>query len=1768
MDIPWGKLVVVTGPSGAGKSSLVFDAIYAESQRRFIETFSPYARQYLERLPRPAARSMENLPAAVAIEQKNPVRNARSTVGTLAELTWPARLLFFRLATLVCPQCGNPVEAQGPAHVAQYIDRLSRDTSDSRYAMLTVTVPGHRAAQMVRDGWFRCLEAGSVRRLDPDDVDIPGTESVEFVIDRFRLDSVGAQRVMESAEQAFSLGESMVHVVSDDGRRVTFSRGRHCASCNRHFTPPSPALFSFNSSAGACPECSGYGRVQTIDPDLVAPDPVLSIRLGAVKPFVTRAKWQKRLVSWCDEQGIDTRAPWGTLSEQARQEIFSGQGKWPGVQGFFRRLEKKRYKPHIRMLIARYRTYLTCPECQGGRFRPETLMYRLGGITIPEFYSLTIREGIGWCDRVISESSPDRAAMALLEDLRHRLEILERAGLSYLSMDRASRTLSGGEAARINMARAMGSRLTHTLYCVEEPSTGLHASDTMRIASVLRGLVQAGNSVIAVDNDPALVNAADMVIELGPGSGSNGGHIIFQGAPAAVMEQHGRSGKGEVREPDPMFAENGHAESRRQALCRVRGKDVYGGSIQLCGVSEHNLCSLDVHFPAGCITCISGVSGSGKSTLAEDVLFRSVRRKLGNPCERPGKHTSLFKPRHVSFALLVDQSPPSRSPRACPATTLGFFDVIRKIFAATPEAIDSGLASRSFSFNTADGRCQECKGQGCELVEMQFLPDLTLPCPGCGGKRFGPEVLKVKYRGRTIADVLDMTLSHAAEFFSDSSLLLRRVRPALELGLGHLQTGQALNTLSAGEMQRLKLAEYLQKGGRGITGLFILDEPTRGLHGSEVKMLIASLRRIAMQGNTVVVVEHDLEVIAASHHVIDLGPGGGTHGGRLLYQGSPAGLETCRESITGKMLRKARSAAFCAPSVREAQGAGPSCGGSVVQSHISIQGARHHNLKNISLDIPHGKLVVITGVSGSGKSTLAFDCIFSEGQRRYVEGLSSYMRQFVAMYQRPDVDRISGLTPSVAIDQMTSRAGPMATVATMTEIAHYLRLLYARVSVPWCIECDVPMSAMSRHEIAGAVMEKWRGERVLLAAPRVIRRKGLHRREIELGERQGIEMFLVDGKVCCPGEEGMPLLSRYSEHSIAWIVGEVVITDVSAGRVQDLVAQALEAGHGTLSVLSGSPGRETGYEQHFFSTSRACPCCAVGVQEPDPLIFSFNTPAGRCGQCAGRGVTSAGKTCPACRGSRLNVKARSWRIGSRAIDTVLHLEISQALQLMRQWLKHEPWASRLHDIAAPLVKSITGRLEFLEDVGLGYLTLDLAGDCLSGGEAQRIRLSAQAGSGLSGVTVVLDEPTIGLHPRDNARLISALKRLKQAGNSVIVVEHDEETLRCADWIVDLGPGGGRLGGKVVAQGSLEHVLSSGESATALALKDTGRKSLRPGRQIGPDSPMISVRGAACRNLKGVDVTFPAGAMTVVTGVSGAGKSTLVSEVIGPAVQHVLSGSAGSMPVCTGMDGAEYLKRVVTVDHSPIGKTPRSCPATYTGVWSEIRNLLSRVPDARNRGYGPGRFSFNLKGGRCEACAGQGSVRVSLGYLPDVFVLCEQCGGSRFEPGTLDIKWKGKSVSDILEMTMDEAREFFRPVPRILRIMSVACDLGLGYLTLGQPSPSLSGGEAQRLKLVRELVSARETSTLYLLDEPTTGLHIKDVELLVRHLQKLVAKGATVLVIEHNLDVISAADWIIDLGPGGGRYGGKMLFSGTPAAFLDSGPESATCQALGSHLHAV
>ncbi|OAG26780.1 excinuclease ABC subunit UvrA [Thermodesulfatator autotrophicus] len=800
-------------------------------------------------------------------------------------------------------------------------------------------------------------------------------------------------------------------------------------------------------------------------------------------------------------------------------------------------------------------------------------------------------------------------------------------------------------------------------------------------------------------------------------------------------------------------------------------------------------------------------------------------------------------------------------------------------------------------------------------------------------------------------------------------------------------------------------------------------------------------------------------------------------------------------------------------------------------NYIEVIGAKHHNLKDISVKIPRRSFTVITGVSGSGKSTLAFDIIFVEGQRRYLESLPSYIRQFLKLYEQPEVDLVAGLPPTVAIEQRTSQAGPRTTVGTLTEVSHYLRLLYARVGEPFCPECGERLGYTNLDTILANILERYSGKKALVLAPKVRRRKGFHRPILEKALKAGRTIVRIDGHL--REIPPIPDLSRYREHTIEVVIGEIAISLASKSQLENLFREAFAEGQGEALLLVEN-------EEIILNEKAFCKKCQLSLPEPDPLLFSFNTRAGVCPHCGGLGRIEE-NVCPSCEGTRLNKTARAFRINGLDIGSLAELSVKEALSFM-EGLK---FSGKKKQIANPIIKEVLAKLGFLVEVGLSYLSLNRSGDTLSGGEAQRVRLAAQLGSNLTGVCYVLDEPTIGLHPRDNALLVKALYQLKEKGNTVIVVEHDEETMRAADWIIDLGPGGGKRGGQVLFQGPFSEILKVEESLTANALKDPQRYKLTS--QARKPASFLYLKGASAHNLKNIDVDIPVGVLLVVTGVSGAGKSSLVMEVLFENLKRLEKGQP--LVHLRELRGAENIRRTVVVNHTPIGRTPRSTPATYVGIMDHIRKLFAATPEARARGFDASRFSFNLSEGQCPHCKGQGQLKVEMKFLPEVYMPCGVCRGARYNEETLTVRYKGKNIAEVLSMTMAEAYEFFKAVPSLAKPLKTLCDLGLDYLTLGQPSPSLSGGEAQRIKLASEFIKGKRGGTLFILDEPSTGLHPADVKKLLNLFHGLVEKGNTVLVIEHNLEIIKEADWVIDLGPEGGPEGGEILYAGPVEGLL-------------------
>ena len=1886
LDLPLGKLTVVTGPSGSGKSSLAFDTIYAEGQRRYVETFSPYTRQFLDRMDKPRVDEIRGIPPAIAIEQSNPLKSSRSTVGTMTEINDYLKLLLPRVAHAFCPNCAREIRPETAKSIADEL--LAHRIGKTGLVTFWVAVPAKTEPReffnfIQQQGYIRVWLNGEVVRADAAETkDLRLGARVQIIQDRLTINEESRARLVESLETALRFGKDQINFVDLETKEVhPFSTGWHCAHCDLDIRPPTPGLFSFNNPLGACPECRGFGRTIAVDYHRAIPDRSLSIAQGVIRVFrgEEMGESQKDLLRACAREEIDVHLPFEELPKCDQEFVIEGEkgageyseedyenDRWYGVRGFFRWLESKTYKMHVRVLLSRYRAYTSCPSCQGGRFQPETLNYRLVrwddiAFTLPEFAALPISEAR---DFLTSLTIPpnDSGAKMLRTEIVARLSYLCEVGVGYLTLDRSTRTLSGGEVQRVNLTTCLGASLVNTLFVMDEPSVGLHPRDVGRLVRVMHNLRDKGNTLLVVEHEEAIIRAADHLLDIGPGRGEQGGELIYSG-PLADFLGSARALRAVFGASPKTHSHGGKVRDGEGAVARTRGacapqsltrdyltgaksipipktRRAFSQALKIKGATEHNLQNLNVEIPLGVFTCVTGVSGSGKSTLVHDVLYQNLLKTRGSGSEEAGACKSVTGAHRVGQIVMVDQAPLSRTPRSTPILYLGVYDRVRELFAALPEAMAQGLTASAFSFNSGSGRCERCGGTGFEKVEMQFLSDLYVRCAECEGKRFQPHVLKVKLEGRSIHDLLELTVSEAVEFFTslgEEKTLAQPLAVLEEVGLGYLRLGQPLNTLSGGESQRLKLVRHLTEEaapGEKQNNLFIFDEPTTGLHFDDVALLVRLFQRLVGTGNSIVVIEHNLEVMKCADWIIDLGPEGGEEGGKLVAAGTPEEVARVKSSHTGKFLQTAlssRSVNKLAILNRE-DGEGPRNGSNGLgrsfasaqgdrlpraaetapaygirgssSRAIAIHGAREHNLKNISLTIPRDQMVVITGLSGSGKSTVAFDLLFAEGQRRFLDSMSPYARQFVEQLEKPDVDLIEGLPPSVAIEQRVTRGGGKSTVATVTEVYHFLRLLFAKTGTQFCPDCDLPVEKQTLAAIVRQLETATRRGPLRVLAPLVKARKGFHTEVARWAERQGFDTLYVDRRLT-PIKQ-FEKLERFKEHTIDAVIGEIDAKRILKAR--NLVQRALQIGRGTAHLLDAQNRLTT------MSTEMSCPGCGRAFEELDPRLFSFNSPHGWCATCNGfgeiwnekvqRGEEETGdsalenelsaerqfesvdedeaRPCPECHGSRLNAVARHVRLQGKTIDEFAARSAGEALALIGKLR----FRGTQKIIAADLVPEIEQRLRFMENVGLGYLALGRSAKTLSGGESQRIRLAAQLGSNLRGVLYVLDEPTIGLHARDNVRLLETLSALREKGNSLVIVEHDEETMRQADHIIDLGPGAGVHGGEVVAAGTLRDIKEVSASETGRCLRTPLCHPVRKVRRsLGEVAHWLEIDEACANNLKHVTARFPIGRLSVITGISGSGKSTLMRTVLLPAVQQALGSARASRAVfgaspktssrgkvrngegaiastrgayAPRISGADAIEAIYEVDQSPIGKTSRSTPATYIKVFDEIRSLFAQLPVSRVRGYSASRFSFNTEGGRCETCNGQGVLKLEMSFLPSSYVPCEDCGEKRYNPQTLEVLYHDKSIGDVMEMTIAQAAEFFAANQKIARPLSLLVETGLGYLKLGQPSPTLSGGEAQRLKLATKLSRGvgRATnermrkmrtpkSTLYLLEEPTIGLHMADVELLLNVLHRLVDDGNTVIVIEHNLSVIAEADYVVDIGPEAGSLGGEIVAVGTP-----------------------
>ena len=1857
ISLPKDKLIVFTGVSGSGKSSLAIDTLYAEGQRRYIESLSAYARQFLGQLGKAEVDKIVGLSPSIAIDQGSSGHNPRSTVATVTEIYDYLRVLFARAGQFHCLECGQLVGSQTIADIVSHILSFPPRT---RLMILAPIVRGRRGeyrkelSDARKMGFVRARIDGEVHEISSDISLNPNQRhNIDLVVDRVIIKEGIDSRVAEAVETALSLGDDslIVNVVSSDtsntgkgsdGEDLLFSRQYACTACQISYDVPEPRHFSFNSPYGMCQHCRGLGVQMAVSPKLIVVDETLSIMDGALF-LCENPGHQERMVmqTLASHLKFKVNSPWKDLTTEQQHAILYGTGdkvlsfREPSkgkrrsrrIRGRFQGLipihEERFLSLHVNedgdSYLPDYFVKAPCRVCNGSRLNEFVKGVKLFDVDITEVLKMSIQDATSFFEGLKLSERQTVIASELLKEIRTRLGFLMDVGLGYLTLSRSAPTLSGGEAQRIRLASQVGAGLRDVTYVLDEPSIGLHPRDHAGLLKTLINLRNQGNTVIVVEHDEATMLVADMIVDFGPGAGIKGGEITGIGTPNQL-----------IKDTDSLTAQylRGDKEIIQPEKRRKNG-DKW---LQICNAQQNNLKSINPKIPVGTLCCITGVSGSGKSSLIHDILYKALARDLMKAKTVPGDYERIQgivddEPVPVSDVIdkiiNIDMSPIGRTPRSNPATYTKVFDAIRSFYTNLPDAKLRGYKPGRFSFNVTGGRCEACSGNGAKKVDMGILADVWVECEVCNGKRYNSETLTIKYKGKNISDVLEMDIESALEHFADLPKIARGLQLLHDVGLDYIKLGQPAPTLSGGEAQRIKLSKELSKRSTGKT-LYILDEPTTGLHFEDVNKLLTILHRLVDEGNTVVVVEHNLEVINSADYLIDLGPEGGIDGGQIVAVGTPEEVKDISESYTGQALHGEYDLWKSLESEQSVKENGDIAQDlldqkqSEMRKSIIVQGAGENNLKNINIEIPHQRLTAFTGVSGSGKTSLALDTIYAEGQRRYIETLSTYARQFIGSMDKPKVSKIEGLSPAIAITHSSPSQNPRSTVATITELHDGLRTLYARWGQPYCPSCEVEVRPQTAQQIVDRAFKDLKGKRVDVLSPLTNFKSSENDAEVVIGaertpglkgnedyvdafqrlQRTGFARVQIDGELYRLDEA--PDIRKRRRHEVFLVIDRLNLTEDEMSRFTEAVELALIQSEGFV-ILEPNDGKKLS-DRQFFSEHAMCSKCGRNFPQLTPRHFSFNNKLGACSSCdgIGRELSDEQSICEECDGTRLDEFPRNVHYCDKTIAELMALPIAEISSFLNGQIesieKHLTTTAgakeadaakdevrdvstsrathpRLHahtspEFEAQLLRQIQIRLRFLEDIGLGYLGLDRTAPTLSGGEIRRIRLASQLGTGLTGVTYILDEPSIGLHPRDQERLIYAMKDLRDIGNSVLVVEHDRDTIMSSDHIIDFGPKAGKHGGEIVAVGTPSEFFSSESVSMETTIQSdnpgiTTNKGLTqsylsnemqipvPAVRRKGSGKWLKLFGARTNNLKNIDISIPLGTLTCVTGVSGCGKSSLIEGTLRPALESrkstkkQYSVNNNIIENYDKIQGTSYIERIIHIDQKPIGETPRSNPATYTDLFTKIREMYAELPDAKQRGFNRGRFSFNLSYGQCEMCDGHRYNRVEMHFLPDVWIPCENCNSTGYNAETLEVKYKGKSIADVLQMTVLEALELFSNINRIKRTLQTLADVGLDYIQLGQAATTLSGGEAQRVKLAKELARRQTGTTLYIMDEPTTGLHFDDVQKLLNVLNRLVDAGNTIVAVEHNLDVIKSADWVIDLGPEGSDAGGYLVAMGTP-----------------------
>jgi excinuclease ABC subunit A len=1593
-------LTVVTGVSGSGKTSLVFDTLYHEARRRFLEIYSLGSSGL--RLSPARVEAITGLGPAVAVGQNLLNRNPNSTLATASGLHPLLRLLYANFGERYCPNCQTgltvlsedeiverlvSLAAQGPLTVFAPLLRQARGS----HSMLLELLAAEFGAEALRiDG-----RAWQQRLLGPAEAHDIEVELAHWT------GAVSARQARQLVQMGAALGVHAL-IVRREGQTLALAQAPVCTGCGTWFDEGvTPVHFHT-----PCPHCAGEG----------------------------------------------------------------------------------------------------CEPCGETGLHPMAAAVRWQGLRLPELLACSVDEVR---QRFASAEWPT-SATRLQTEIGRRLKALDQVGLGYITLDRPSPTLSRGEAQRVRLAVVLTSRLEDMLHVLDEPTIGQHPADVARLLPAFREL---NGPVVYVEHDRIAAALADQAIDLGPGAGGAGGHLLFSGTPVELWETD---------------SPTGHYFSLRKRVLTPEPRPEPEAFLTIHGAKQHNLQNIDVSIPLGRLTVITGVSGSGKSTLVEDVLVASLIEQKPAGCQSITGPT--LKP------VWVDQNPIGRNPRSNPATYTNLAALIRDYFAAhTP------LSASYFSFNRPEGACPDCKGMGAIEIRMRYLASTWIPCATCDGQRFSDEVLSVKApfgdRQLSIADVYNMSIAEFTPLLLEQGALpeksrwaAKRILEALdEVGLEYLSLGQPSPTLSGGEAQRLKLAKHL--GKRSLARqLLILDEPSTGLHPQNVAGLLKILDRLVRRGATVIIVEHNTDIIRAADWVIDLGPGAGPAGGEVVYAGPPEGLTSTKTSLTGQALQKEAATQSLAPSPplfpphwggRRGGERGPGVR-AFRSAHISIRGAYAHNLKGVDVAFPKGALTVVTGVSGSGKSSLVGDVLEAEAKRRFLESLSLYERQSTREGPEAPVETVTGLGVAVTIGPERRLRDRRATVGTATELAHHLAVLYTWLGERHCPACGSPMRRGVQWDCPQCEMT------LPIAEPRHFSPfhyaaacqtcQGLG----TLREPNPAKLIIQPEKPLCAG-------AMYSPGFFP----------------QGFLDKPFNSGYYLVQALAERYNFDPMATPWNQMTHEAQQAFLFG--DPEPMTVTYHSRNGRMHTRKDRfpgfygwvrdwdvgGTYTDTQVCPTCQGARLRPQYLAVTLAGHTIHALSEMPLIQLAQVLENISPPET----SHHLVEATLGVARRRLRFLLQVGLGYLHLNRDASTLSAGEAQRVKLAGLLGSGLTSLTVLLDEPSRGLHPNEVEALLTVLLDLRNEGNTVIVVEHELSLMRAADYLVDMGPGAGVAGGEIVVQGK-PAVVSQADTPTARWLRGERNIDLPPSRW--EPQGWLTIRGARANNLRGETVRLPLGALVGICGVSGSGKSTLLIDTLGRILApRKQTTSVAYEPIEPGpyeaIEGAPA--RAILVDQARSGVTS---PANFLGLVRPLQALFAASDDAQALGLDEKQLTR-----RCSVCKGSGMLKTDMGFLPAVHSPCEACQGSGYSPEAWEVRLQGLSLPEVFALTVDQVYERFGHEAALTRPLTTMREVGLGYLVLRQPAQTLSGGETQRLKIAKELGRKTASETLYILDEPTVGQHLEDVARLSGVLHRLVDNGHTVLVIEHHPHLLAACDWLIELGPGGGPAGGRVIGTGTP-----------------------